>query len=70
MTAGQLAALLNACYEDYATPIRFHSGQFDFFVRSHDVLPDALLVASELNFLFATMTYQVVLRQNEMTLDL
>ena len=47
LTAGQLADLLNACYEDYATPIHFHSGQFDFFVRSHDVLLDASLVAEE-----------------------
>jgi len=41
----QLANALNACYEDYYTPIRFHSGQFDFFVRAHDVLLEQSLVA-------------------------
>ena len=41
----QLAALLNACYEDCYTPIRFHSDQFDFFVRTHDILLDQSLVA-------------------------
>ncbi len=43
----QLAALLNACYEDYDTPIRFHSGQFDFFVRAHDILLDHSLAARD-----------------------
>ena len=43
----QLANALNACYEDYYTPIRFHSGQFDFFVRAHDVLLEQSLVAQD-----------------------
>jgi GNAT superfamily N-acetyltransferase len=46
-TSDQLAGLLNACYEDYVTPIRFRSGQFDFFVRAHDVLLEQSLVARD-----------------------
>ena len=41
----QLTGILNDCYEDYATPIHFHSQQFDFFVRAHDVLLDRSFVA-------------------------
>ncbi len=43
----QLALILNDCYEDYATPIHFHSDQFDFFVRAHDILLDRSLVAQD-----------------------
>ncbi len=41
----RLTSILNACYEDYVTPIRFHPDQFTFFVRAHDVLLDHSLVA-------------------------
>ena len=44
-TPEQLAALLNASYGDYATPIRFRPDQFDFFVRAHDIVLERSLVA-------------------------
>ncbi len=43
----QLIALINASYRDYATPIHFQPAQFDFFVRSHDILLAHSLVARE-----------------------
>ena len=44
-STAQLAAILNDCYEDYATPIHFQSNQFDFFVQAHDILLERSLVA-------------------------
>ncbi len=40
-----LAEVLNLCYEDYATPIRFNPRQLDFFIRAHDIALDASVVA-------------------------
>ena len=48
-TTDQLTTLLNASYDDYATPIRFRPNQFDFFIRAHDILLDQSLVAREAN---------------------
>ncbi len=48
-TTDQLTALLNASYDDYATPIRFRPEQFDFFVRAHDILLDQSLAARDEN---------------------
>ncbi|HID34214.1 MAG TPA: GNAT family N-acetyltransferase, partial [Anaerolineae bacterium] len=44
-TTDQLTALLNASYDDYATPIRFRPHQFDFFIHAHDILLSQSLVA-------------------------
>ncbi len=46
-TTDQLTALLNASYDDYATPIRFRPDQFDFFVRAHDILLDQSLAVRD-----------------------
>jgi len=86
LPASQLADILNTCYEDYATPIHFEADQFDpevgcksggralmqnlhLMFKTTPQLPNEP-VESQLNFLFAAMAYQVVLRQREMTMTM